>query len=161
MQATNQTLFSKLLAKYIPYWPMFLILAILSFGAASAYIKITPKKYQSTASLIIKDEKKGNDDSRIMESLNLMGSKKIIENEIEVLKSRPVIETVVKNFRLYAPVYLEDGFIDQYLYENAPLTIESLDPEKIQNSEGKLYVNLDPQDKKTVLINGGKVGLYG
>jgi len=161
MQATNQTLFSKLLAKYIPYWPMFLILAILSFGAASAYIKITPKKYQSTASLIIKDEKKGNDDSRIMESLNLMGSKKIIENEIEVLKSRPVIETVVKNFRLYAPVYLEDGFIDQYLYENAPLTIESLDPEKIQNSEGKLYVNLDPQDKKTVLINGEKAGVYG
>ena len=82
IQTTNETLFSKLLAKYIPYWPMFLVLGILSFGVALAYIKITPKKYQSTASLIIKDEKKGNDDSRIMESLNLMGSKKIIENEI-------------------------------------------------------------------------------
>jgi len=161
MQTTNETLFSKLLSKYIPYWPMFFVLAILSFGAALAYIKITPKKYQSTASLIIKDEKKGNDDSRIMESLNLMGSKKIIENEIEVLKSRPVIETVVKNFRLYAPVYLEDGFLDQYLYENAPLTIESLEPQKLKNSEGKLYLRLDAQDKKTVLINGKKAGVYG
>ena len=161
MQTTDETLFSKLLAKYIPYWPMFLVLAILSFGAAWAYINITPKKYQSTASLIIKDEKKGNDDSRIMESLNLMGSKKIIENEIEVLKSRPVIETVVKNFRLYAPVYLEDGFLDQYLYENAPLTIESLDPQSIKNSVGKLYLQLDAQDHKTVLINGKKAGDYG
>jgi capsular exopolysaccharide synthesis family protein len=161
MQPNNETLFSKLLAKYIPYWPMFLLLAILSFGAVFAYLKITPKKYQSTASLIIKDEKKGNDDSRIMESLNLMGSKKIIENEIEVLKSRPVIETVVKNFRLYAPVYLEDGFLDQYLYENAPLTIESLEPQQLKSSEGKLYLQLDVQDKKTIIINGKKAGFYG
>ena len=85
MQATNETLFSKLLAKYIPYWPMFLILAILSFGAASAYIKITPKKYQSTASLIIKDEKKGYEDASLVESLNPLRSKKIIENEISLL----------------------------------------------------------------------------
>lgn len=161
MQTTNETLFSKLLAKYTPYWPIFLVLAILSFGAALAYIKITPKKYQSTASLIIKDEKKGNDDSRIMESLNLMGSKKIIENEIEVLKSRPVIETVVKNFRLYAPVYLEETFKNQYLYEHAPLSIEALDPQKIKNSEGKLYLQLDAQDRKTVLINGKKAGVCG
>ena len=161
IQTTNETLFSKLLAKYIPYWPMFLVLGILSFGVALAYIKITPKKYQSTASLIIKDEKKGNDDSRIMESLNLMGSKKIIENEIEVLKSRPVIETVVKNFRLYAPVYLEEGFLDQYLYENAPLTIESLEPQKLKNSREKLYLQLDNQDKKTILINGKKAGFAG
>ncbi len=161
MQVTNETLFSKLLAKYIPYWPMFLVLAILSFGAAWAYTKITPKKYQSTASLIIKDEKKGNDDSRIMESLNLMGSKKIIENEIEVLKSRPVIENVVKNFRLYAPVYLEEGFLDQYLYESAPLTIESLEPQKLKSSTEKLYLQLDAQDKKTIIINGKKAGFYG
>ena len=161
MQVTNETLFSKLLAKYIPYWPMFLVLAILSFGAAWAYTKITPKKYQSTASLIIKDEKKGNDDSRIMESLNLMGSKKIIENEIEVLKSRPVIENVVKNFRLYAPVYLQEGFLDQYLYESAPLTIESLEPQKLKSSTEKLYLQLDAQDKKTIIINGKKAGFYG
>ena len=161
MHTSNETLFSKLLAKYIPYWPMFLAFAVLSFGAAFVYVKITPKKYQSTASLIIKDEKKGNDDSRIMESLNLMGSKKIIENEIEVLKSRPVIETVVKNFRLYAPVYLEEDFIDQYLYEDSPLTIESQDPQKLKNSDGKLYVNLNPKDKKTVFINGKKAGNYG
>lgn len=161
IQSTRETLFSKLLTKYIPYWPMFLVLAVLSFGAAFVYIKIAPKKFQSTASLIIKDEKKGNDDSRIMESLNLMGSKKIIENEIEVLKSRPVIEAVVINFRLYAPVYLEEGFTDQYLYEHAPFSIESLEPQKVMNSEGKLYVNLNPKDKKTVFINGKKAGVCG
>lgn len=155
----NETLFSRLLEKYVPYWPLFLILAICSFSAAYAYIKITPKKYQSTASLIIKDEKKGNDDSRIMESLNLMGSKKIIENEIEVLKSRPVIETVVKEFHLYAPVYEENGMLDQYLYADAPLAIEAFDATALRNSNKKLYVQLDKLDKNILLINGVKAGL--
>ena len=31
------------------------------------------------------DEKKGNDDSKLMESINMINAKKIIENEIEVL----------------------------------------------------------------------------
>ena len=79
------------------------------FAATFSYLKFALPKYQATASLIIKDEKKGNDDSRLMESLNLIGSKKIIENEIEVLKSRPVIETVIKKMHLYAEVYIKKG----------------------------------------------------
>jgi tyrosine-protein kinase Etk/Wzc len=102
---TQETLFNKWLVKYKPYWPLFLVLSFLVFGLSFFYIQYAIPKYQATASLIIKDEKKGNDDSRIMESLNLLGSKKIIENEIEVLKSRPVIESVVKKLHLYADTY--------------------------------------------------------
>ena len=75
-----------------------------------------------------KDEKKGNDDSRLMESLNLIGSKKIIENEIEVLKSRPVIETAIKKLHLYAEVYIKKGLKNEYLFSDAPFYIEAYDP---------------------------------
>ena len=36
--------------------------------------------------IIIKDEKKGNEDSKIMESLDIISSKKIVENEIEIIQ---------------------------------------------------------------------------
>ena len=39
--------------------------------------------------LIIKDEKKGYED-RGMESLNMISTTKIIENEVEVLQSRSI-----------------------------------------------------------------------
>jgi uncharacterized protein involved in exopolysaccharide biosynthesis len=104
---TQETLFNKWLIKYKPYWPLFLLLSLMVTGLAFVYVHYALPKYEASASLIIKDEKKGNDDSRIMESLNLIGSKKIIENEIEVLKSRPVIEAVVKKMHLYADFYIK------------------------------------------------------
>ncbi len=144
---TQETLFHKLMVKYIPYWPVFVIFFILIFAATFSYLKFALPKYQATASLIIKDEKKGNDDSRLMESLNLIGSKKIIENEIEVLKSRPVIETVIKKMHLYAEVYIKKGLRKEFLYENAPVHIEASDPALLQSSA---------RDLDFALIDGGK-----
>jgi tyrosine-protein kinase Etk/Wzc len=139
---TQETLFNKWLIKYKPYWPLFLVLSLMVFGIAYVYVHYALPKYQATASLIIKDEKKGNDDSRIMESLNLIGSKKIIENEIEVLKSRPVIEAVVKKLHLYAEVYIKGGLKTIYLFENSPLQIEAFDVEQVKSSNGLLEVKI-------------------
>src|SRR5690348_14506449 len=74
--------------KYSPYWPLFLLFLFLAGAGAWYYLRHQPSIYESTASILIKDEKKGEDDSKIMESLNVLSTKKIIENEIEVLKSK-------------------------------------------------------------------------
>lgn len=137
---TQETLFNKWLTKYKPYWPLFLLLVILVSGLAYAYMLYALPKYQASASLIIKDEKKGNDDSRIMESLNLIGYKKIIENEIEVLKSRPVIEAVVKKMHLYADTYVKKGLKTDYLLVDAPLQIEAFDVDKLKSSNELIEV---------------------
>jgi uncharacterized protein involved in exopolysaccharide biosynthesis len=84
--ANQESLFVKILAKYLPYWPLFILFAFLSILSALLYLRYSTPMFQATASLIIKDEKKGNEDSKLMESLNMISAKKIIENEIEVLK---------------------------------------------------------------------------
>ncbi|MBK9532214.1 MAG: hypothetical protein IPO42_10515 [Chitinophagaceae bacterium] len=83
----------QLAAKYLPYWPLFIILVIFSFAGAYVYLRYVTPIYEATATLIIKDESRGgNDDSRLLESLNLIASKKNIENEIEVIQSRSLME---------------------------------------------------------------------
>ncbi|MEY4660185.1 MAG: hypothetical protein RLZZ42_137, partial [Bacteroidota bacterium] len=84
----DESLLSELIVKYKPYWPVFVILAFLCLTISFVYLKYAQPKFRASASLIIKDEKKGYEDPRLMESLNPMGAKKIIENEIEVLQSR-------------------------------------------------------------------------
>lgn len=69
------------------------------------YIRYTTPKFEAKATIIIKDEKKGADDSKAMESLNMINTKKIIENEIEVLQSKSIMQNVVKNLHLYAQIY--------------------------------------------------------
>ena len=73
-------------SKYIPYWPLFLIAILIGLVAAHIYLRYTTPMYQAAATLIIKDEKKGNEESKLVESLDQISSKKIVENEIEILQ---------------------------------------------------------------------------
>ncbi len=154
---SNETLFHKLMVKYFPYWPLFTLFFLLIFAATYTFLRYATPKFQATASLIIKDEKKGNDDSRLMESLNLIGSKKIIENEIEVLKSRPVIESVIKKMHLYAEFYVKKDFRKVFLYESAPVFIEASNPIEIQSSESDIDFELIDDGKAVRLIKDSKV----
>jgi len=82
----EQNLLGQLWFKYFPYWPLFFVFICLSVAAGWGYLQFATPLYESSASLLIKDEKKGEDDSKVIESLNQLSTKKIIENESEVIK---------------------------------------------------------------------------
>ena len=67
----------RVLYRYIPYWPLFLILIALCCFGAWSYIRKMPHFYEATVSILIKDEEEGGTgESKIMESLDLLSSKK-------------------------------------------------------------------------------------
>ncbi len=153
----EESLFVKMMNKYLAYWPIFLLFLVFSSGLAYVYILYASPKYEATASLIIKDEKKGNDDSKLMESLNMINAKKIIENEIEVLQSRPLIDNVVNKLHLYAPVFQETKFNSLSAYQEAPLTIESFNPGLVKKVKEKLYLKYNSLNG-IVFINNQPIG---
>ena len=76
----EESLFIQLFSKYIFYWPLFLVL-ILIFGiSAIVYFRYATPLYEANATMIIKDEKKGTENSKGVDELNMINSKKIIEN---------------------------------------------------------------------------------
>src|SRR5438128_456095 len=121
-QETN--LFQELLRKYLPYWPLFILLGALSAAAAWVYLRYATPQYEATATILIKDEKKGLDDSKLLESLNIFGPKKIVENEIQVIQSRSLAREVVKNLSLYAPVKEEGRIRSTDAYVSSPIMVE-------------------------------------
>ena len=52
--------FQQILTRFIPYWPLFLICLLISGGCLYFYLKFTIPIYETTASVLIKDEKKGS-----------------------------------------------------------------------------------------------------
>ncbi|MVN23443.1 GumC family protein [Mucilaginibacter arboris] len=114
---------SSFIFRYLPYWPLFLILILISFGGAWFYLKLATPVYETDARILIKDEKKGSEDSKTLESLDLISPKKIIDNEIEVLQSKSLLNSVVKNLNLYAPVSAETRFNTISAYANSPVII--------------------------------------
>jgi tyrosine-protein kinase Etk/Wzc len=142
----------QLLFRYLPYWPMFVALLVLSLTAGWLYMRYTLPVYEANATLLVKDEKKGIEDSKLLESLNLYGSKKIVENEIEVLRSKSLVKQVIKNLSLYAPVYAEGRLIDAPGYIISPVKIEVKNPDSIID-KSKLHFSSDLA-KKTVTVEG-------
>src|SRR5690349_17333936 len=87
-QQDEENLFQEVIRKYLPYWPLFAILLLVGCVSAYIYLRYAKPVYEANATILIKDEKKGTDESKILESLDLFGQKKIVENEIEIIRSR-------------------------------------------------------------------------
>ncbi len=142
----------QLVSKYLPYWPLFLLAIVLAIGFAMLYLGYTTPIYEAIATIIIKDEKKGNEESKLMESLDLISSKKIVENEIEVIKSRTLMENVVKALYLYAPVFEQGKVKALSAYTTSPLFIQALNPDSIKHFE-KIDFTYNKKNQAVVLNN--------
>ncbi len=152
----EENLVTQMLSKYITYWPAFLIFGILAISGAYVYLRYATPMYEATAKLIIKDEKKGYEDSKMMESFNMMGTKKIIENEIEVLQSRTLMDNVVKSLHLYAPITIEGKVRAISAYLSSPVQITVADPDSIKEVP-KVHFTYD-QAKGAISLEGKYAG---
>jgi capsular exopolysaccharide synthesis family protein len=139
-------------SKYIPYWPLFLMAIIIGLVAAYVYLRYATPLYQATATIIIKDEKKGNEESKLVESLDQISSKKIVENEIEILQSRKLMENVVRKLGLYAPVYKKGDVHDILAYTISPVTITALYPDSLEKYD-EIDLSYNTSKKQIILDN--------
>src|SRR5689334_1137380 len=76
-----------ILKKYLPWWPLFIGLVILGFLGSWAYLKMATPIYQASATILVKDDDKSASTASLVEAMDMFGSKKVVENEIEVIKS--------------------------------------------------------------------------
>ncbi len=127
----EENLFRYIIRTFFPFWPLFLFLILSGVLGAWAYLKYATPIYEASASLIIKDENKGVNDSKIMESINPFGSKKIVENEMKVLQSRDLMKNVVKDLDLYVSIFEDKGIKSACAYTTSPIKIKVKDPDDI------------------------------
>jgi uncharacterized protein involved in exopolysaccharide biosynthesis len=97
-QEKETNIFEEISQKYLPYWPIFIFTILISVFAAYLYLRYTQPIYRVSGKILVKDEKKGVDASKVLDALNVFGEKKIVENEIDIIKSWPIMESVVKEF---------------------------------------------------------------
>lgn len=157
----NENVIKGIFFKFVPYWPLFLLTLMISGVYFYFKIKYTTPIFETTASVLIKDEKKGQEDSKMEEVLNIFGAKKIVENELEILRSNSIVIEVARNLKLYAPVYSESGWRGMTVlpaYFTCPVELEAENPENLKSSD-KIYFSLS-KDNASVTFNGSthKVG---
>ncbi|MFC5269492.1 GumC family protein [Adhaeribacter terreus] len=148
---SEENLFSALTFRFLPYWPLFLVLLMFAGGAAWAFLKYyASPSYQISATLLIKDEKKGINDPKMMEEIDGFTSSKLVDNEMKVIQSRILMKKVVDSLKLYAPVYEKGQFKATSAYTTSPVRIILRNPEKAtENPQIDFRYN---KDKNQVVI---------
>lgn len=118
----------KILVRYLYHWPLFLLSLFIALLVAVVYSQTLKPGYEAKATLLIQDEKKTPEQQTALKELNLANSPKIIENEMEILKSRDLMAEVVQELNL-AVVYLQKGrFGAKDLYKNTPVQFHFVSP---------------------------------
>jgi uncharacterized protein involved in exopolysaccharide biosynthesis len=141
----------QIISKFIPYWPLLLLFVIISLIAAYIFLRYATPVYEAAATIIIKDDKRGTNDNRIMDPMVLISANKDVENEIEVLSSRSLMENVVKRLCLYAPIYQKGQIKTGDAYITSPITIEAKNPDSIIETENVNF--LFEKSTQTVLLD--------
>lgn len=144
---------AQILAGYLVYWPLFIICLLLAFAVAFVYIRYTIPKYEASATIIIKDEKKGDRDSKLIEEIDAISNKKIIENETEVLQSRILMAEVVKKLHLYAPVWMDGEIRQRSAFHFSPIIAELRNPDTIRRESEQMPLSYDAKTKQVYLKN--------
>ena len=119
--------YQELLFRYIIHWPWFVASVLVCLIGAWVYLHFQTPVYQVSASIMIKDDKKGgNSGSADLENLGLGGvitSAQSIDNEIEVLRSKTILKEVVNSLELYITYYDEDEFPKREMYKTSPVVV--------------------------------------
>ncbi|MFC4633325.1 GumC family protein [Dokdonia ponticola] len=118
------------LKQYFQYWPWFLLSIIICISLAYLKLRYSTYNYITEATILIKDDKNASlSEIAVFEDLGLTGSslsKSQFENEIEILRSRRLLSSVVNNLKSNIHYYKEGNIKTSELYERSPFTLEIL-----------------------------------
>lgn len=130
------------LLKYLRYWYWFVIALAVALCGAFFYLQFTTPIYKVTASILIKDEKKGlGGSNEMLKELDLFNGNKIVENEMEVLKARSLMEKVVDGLNLTVSYFDEGTFRDAELFQKSPVTLNYTQLQEIAYEE-PIYIRI-------------------
>jgi tyrosine-protein kinase Etk/Wzc len=117
-----------IVARVIQNWPLFAISIVLSLFLAFVYWYQAEPRWRIASKILVMDNKNSAASSLASGSLSgdigsIFNAKSNADNEIQILKSRTLMEKTVKSMQLNISIYLTDAFKKKEIYKEAPFTV--------------------------------------
>lgn len=140
-------------------WYWFVISLAVSIGIAIFYLLTTPPVYTRSATLLIKEDSKGNslsDAAGLMGDFDLFQTSTNVNNEMQSLQSPSVMLDVVKRLHLDINYSTDGGFYKKVLYgQSCPYIVSFND---VQDNESVAFTIHTGQDGQISLSDFSRDG---
>ena len=111
--------FRDLFFKYVRFLPLFVISVALALLAAFMYLRYAIPVYGVGGTMLIKSEQAGGRSDKF-EELFVNDKAQNIQSEIEILKSKPLMQRVVRSLNLQFTYYVEGKIKTVNIYKQSP-----------------------------------------
>lgn len=136
----------EILFKYLAYWPWFIVSVIICCCCAYMYLRYSTPVYSASARVLIKEQdsyrSKASTPLADVTELATLNLTSLFDNEVEILKSKTLIEKAVTDLGLYITHAQRIKFgYDPQFYNNAPVQVY-MTPEDAGNLRGKVDIRM-------------------
>ncbi len=153
--------FKDLLFKYIRFLPLFVISLALSLLVAYIYLRYTSPIYESKGALLVKEDNGGGSTGGgdRFQQMFVLDNSINIKNEIEILKSRPLMKRVVERLQLNFTYYVIGKIKESNIYTASPFKVEVLE---LADSNTAFALKIDVEDNHRFRLNDAtKLYVFG
>ncbi|RTY86002.1 GumC family protein [Flavobacterium sp. RSP15] len=111
--------------QYASHWKWFILGICICLSIAYIYLRYTVPQYRASTTILVKDEKKGGLSSELaaFADMGIGGGNSNLDNEIEILKSRTLIESTVRKMNLNIAFVMEGKIVNTDLFKSAPIVV--------------------------------------
>lgn len=143
----NELTLREQLETYLSKWIWFVISVVVMLVLSYIYLRYTTPMYQTTAQIIVKDDRGQGMTSElsVFENMGLVSGlgSNLIENEIEILQSRRLISKVVNEHNFHISYFKEGNVITTELYHQKPFTVSIVNTkDSVPISDNTLHVEV-------------------
>lgn len=114
-----------LLYHFLSNWRVFVFSVVVCLAVACIYIYYAMPTYRVSASVMVRDEKRGGDyitELAVFDEINAL-AKSATDNEVEILRSKSLSRRTVTELGLYKSYTGKSGFRKYDLYGKSPLVL--------------------------------------
>lgn len=149
------------LKKYIIHWKWFLLSALLFIIIGGLYLKKTAPVYNSVSTILIKDDSEGRGLSELAafsDLAGLSGGNNDIDDEVDIIKSKTIIATVIADLNLNISQFTKKGLRLVDLYGTSPVDVNfrfsNLSGANFKGDFGPFYIEIISKDKFRLIDEG-------
>lgn len=122
----SQINIKELVLKYLSKWYWFVLSVIILLFLGHLYLRYAVPQYSASATILVKDDKKGGMVSELagLSEVDMLGKvKSSVDNEMEIIKSRTLVLTAVRDLNLNVRYYSQGRVKAIELYNSSPVRI--------------------------------------
>ncbi|MCE7073260.1 polysaccharide biosynthesis tyrosine autokinase [Dyadobacter sp. CY327] len=124
------------------YWHWVTVSLVFSVAFGLLYLRYNTPQFLVKASILVRDDAKGSEfgDAAFLESMGLSSMQSSVDNEIEILKSRTLMESVVEDLQLNVRYYSTGRVKTTELFKNSPFRLRFVSQAQHSKSPPGTYV---------------------